>query len=486
VHAAQFCVRRDLRLDKRYEDMSADTIEANSERLRGDTLSFAETIGQSVANIAPTLTPALNISVVVALAGTGAWLSYLIATVGLLFVAVNIGVMARRHPLAGSYFVYIGRALGPLAGMLAGWSMSAAYLFCAIAVSISAHIFLADLLQALGLHQLTPPYALFEIVFISLIWACAYRDISFSSRMGLTLEAVSLAIIVLITAVVVVKHRGMADSAQSQLRRLPIGGVMSALSLAVFSFVGFESSATLAQEARNPLRAIPRAVIWSAAATGIFFMLISYCMILGVGDQVQLIADSTSPFAEVTRRAGLNWAAAVVYFSAVISGFACGLASINALARMLFSMGRYEFVHRSMGVVHKQYQTPHLAVSASCLFSLIVVLMCSHMTPLNAFSYTATFGTFGFVLVYLMTSIVTPIELARAGELSRTKLLSGAVGAVLMVCVLTGSLIPAPSYPASLLPYMFAAYLTLGVLWYGIVSLRFPHVASGIEQDLET
>jgi amino acid transporter len=95
----------------------------------------------------------------------------------------------------------------------------------------------------------------------------------------------------------------------------------------------------------------------SATATGIFFVLISYCMILGVGDQAHLIGDSTSPFTEVTHSAGLGAAAAVVYFSAVISGFACGLASINALARMLFSMGRYEFLHRSMGAVHHRHQT---------------------------------------------------------------------------------------------------------------------------------
>jgi amino acid transporter len=116
-------MRADLPADKRYGVMSATTSETRRTHLRGDSLSFVETIGQSIANIAPTLTPALNISVVVGLAGIGAWLSYLIATAGLFFVAANIGVMARRHPLAGSYFVYIGRALGPLAGMLAGWSM---------------------------------------------------------------------------------------------------------------------------------------------------------------------------------------------------------------------------------------------------------------------------------------------------------------------------------------------------------------------------
>ena len=94
-------------------------------RLRGDSLNFLETIGQSIANVAPTCTPALNITVVAGMAGTGTWLAYLIATIGMLFVAGNIGVLARRHPMAGSYFVYISRTLGPLAGMTAGWSMIA-------------------------------------------------------------------------------------------------------------------------------------------------------------------------------------------------------------------------------------------------------------------------------------------------------------------------------------------------------------------------
>src|SRR5215472_825873 len=100
--------------------------------------------------------------------------------------------------------------------------MNAAYLFTAIAVSISAHIFLADMLRTLRLARLTPPYALFEIVFIILIWACAYRDISFSARVGLVLEAISLAIII----VVIAKHGGVSDSAQLRLHNVPPGRVM--------------------------------------------------------------------------------------------------------------------------------------------------------------------------------------------------------------------------------------------------------------------
>jgi amino acid transporter len=439
------------------------------ERLRSDSLSFAETLGQSIANIAPTLTPALNIAVVVAIAGTGAWLSYVIATIGSIFVAANISVLARRHSVAGSYFLYIGRALDPLAGMLAGWSMVAAYLFTTIAATVSADIFLSALLHLLHLDKLTLPYPALEIGFISLVWFCAYRDVRFSSRVGLVLEALALITMIVITAVTVIRRGSLFSPSQLYLQRSPIGHVASALTLAFFSFVGFESSATLAKEARDPLRIIPRTLILSAAISGLFFVSMTYCMILVVNNQVSLIGGSASPFAVVTRYAGFSSAATVVYFSAIISTFACALACINALARMLFSMGRYQFVHRAMGRVHDRHQSPHIAASAGCVLSLIVVLSFSREPPLDIFGCAATFGTFGFLTVYLLTCIVAPVELFREGTLSAAGLFTGTTGVVLIGFVLIGSVVPAPPYPYQLLPYIFVGYLTLGCIWYGIV-----------------
>jgi amino acid transporter len=475
----------DSQTDTRPRPSNASNDSNSGQRLRGNSLSFVETIGQSIANIAPTLTPALNISVVVAIAGAGAWLSYLIATIGLIFVAANIGVLARRNTLAGSYFLYIGRSLGALPGMLAGWSMVSAYLFTGIAASISAYIFLTDLLHVLGLERWLPAYAVFELGFICLIWTCAYRDVRLSSRLGLVLEALSLAVIVVITAIVVIKRGSILDSNQLQLQRLPLGRVTSALTLAVFSFVGFESSTTLAREARNPLRAIPRAVILSATISGVFFVATACCMILAVDDRVSLIGGSTSPFAAVTQYAGLNSAAAVVYCSASISSLACTLACVNAVARMLFSMGRYQFVHSAMGKVHQRYQSPHVAVSAACVFSLTMVLLLAHTAPLDAFGYAATFGTFGFLTVYLLTCIVAPLELFRAHELSPAGLATGIIGVALMAFVLVASVVTVTPYPYSLLPYIFIAYLALGGIWYGTISVNFPDTLKGIHEDLE-
>jgi hypothetical protein len=119
------------------------------------------------------------------------------------------------------------------------------------------------------------------------------------------------------------------------------------------------------------------------------------------------------------------------------------------------------------------------------LLAIIAVVICTRVKPGDAFAYTATFGTFGFVLVYLLTCIVAPVELSRAGELSMSNLVLGVLGAGLMAFVMISSLTQSAEFPASLLPYLFAAYLTLGAVWYGIVSIRFPHAVSEMELDMD-
>jgi amino acid transporter len=113
--------------------VAADEIRSDEPavQLRSGALGLVEVVGQSLAAIAPTLTPALNISVVAGLAGIGCWMAYFIGTLGVVVVAASVGILAARHPEAGAYFVYIGRTFGPFAGALAGWAMVSAYLFTA-------------------------------------------------------------------------------------------------------------------------------------------------------------------------------------------------------------------------------------------------------------------------------------------------------------------------------------------------------------------
>jgi amino acid transporter len=469
--------------------MSAATDALSSEKsapqLRTGALGLVEVIGQSLAAIAPTLTPALNISVVAGLAGIGCWMAYFIGTLGVIIVAASVGILAARHPEAGAYFVYIGRTFGPFAGAMAGWAMVSAYLFTAITVSFSWVIFLGNLLSPFGIALSAAADVAIMLLFIAAVTYAAYRDVRLSSRAGLVLEIISIAIIVGITALVVRAHGTVVDRAQLDIGSFKYGAVFSALPFVIFSFVGFESSATLAKESANPRRNIPRAVIGCGVFSGIFFTLMAYFMVFGMRDDTAALGSSSAPFGEVAARAGLGWGSMIVYFAALISVFACGLASINAAARLLYSMGKYQFLHRSMGLVHDTHRTPHRAVLFCGALQAVVSLALLPVGLLNAFGYAGTFASFGFVVVYLMLCIVAPLDLRKSGEMKSRHVVVAVLGSALMLFVIVGSVYPAPEFPYNILPYIFFAYLLAGGAWFARLRATSPETLASIQHDME-
>jgi amino acid transporter len=457
----------------------------SSSGLRTGVLTRMETIGQSMAAIAPTLTPALNISVVAGLAGVGCWLSYFIGTVGIIIVALSVGMLASRHPEAGSFFVYVGRTMGPLCGALTGWSMVSAYTFTAVATTLSFAIFLDNSLRVVGIG-LSPSLLCVPILaFIGLVTYAAYRDVKLSSRAGLILEVLSVTIIVVITAIVVHLRGTVVDRTALNFSSFKLGAVFSALPFVVFSFVGFESAATFAKESAHPRRNIPLAVIGCAAFAGIFFTLIAYFMVLAMDNDAATLGTSSAPFRDVAQKAGLRWAPAVVYFAAMISVFACALASINAASRLLFSMGKYRFLHHSMGRVHDTHQTPHHAILLCGGLTAIVAIAMMPLGLLDAFGCAGTLASFGFVVVYLALCIVAPLDLRRAGEMGVRHIAVGALGVALMLFVIVGSVYPVPAFPYSILPYVFLAYIAIGIVWFARLRARAPAVLASIQHDME-
>src|SRR5271156_2401895 len=170
---------------------SAEIANKSLPPLRSVALNLIETVGQSLAAVAPTLTPALNVAVVAGLAGIGCWMSDFLGTLGVVIVAASVGVLAARHPEAGSYFIYVGRTFGPTTGALAGWAMISAYMFTAISTAFAFVIFLGDLLEAFHLSLPASAKLPLMMVYIATVIFGAYRDIKLSSRAGLVMEIIS-------------------------------------------------------------------------------------------------------------------------------------------------------------------------------------------------------------------------------------------------------------------------------------------------------
>src|SRR5271165_5897534 len=453
---------------------AAGSTAASAVKLRSGALNLIEMVGQSLAVIAPTLTPALNISVVAGLAGIGCWLSFLIGTLGVVIVAASVGSLAARHPQAGSYFVYIGRTFGPFSGALAGWAMISAYLCTGVAVALSFPLFLVNFLGAFGVHLSTPAMCAWMLAFIAVVTYCGYRDVKLSSRVGVILEAISVLIIIVITTLIVRNQGTVIDAPQLNFSSFKLGGVFAALPFVIFCFVGFESAATLAKESHNPRRNIPIAVIGCAAFAGIFFTLMAYFMVFGIDDDAAALGKSAAPFGDVAVKAGLGWASAVVYFAAIICVFACALACVNAASRLMFSMGKYQFLHGSLGLVHDTHQTPHRAI---VLCGGLLALISLAMVPLgflDAFGYAGTVASYGFVVVYLALCLVAPLDLKKSGEMLARHVVVGLLGAALMSFVIFGSVYPQPEYPYNILPIPFLGYMIVGAVWFASLKIRSP------------
>jgi len=95
--------------------------------LRRDCLGFWEVFAQSIANIAPTGTPALVVPLAFAATGHLTWAAYTFATIALLLVAFQINQFAKRSATPGSLYIYVGQGMGATWGVITGWSQVIAY-----------------------------------------------------------------------------------------------------------------------------------------------------------------------------------------------------------------------------------------------------------------------------------------------------------------------------------------------------------------------
>src|ERR1700676_2004267 len=119
--------------------------------LQKRVLSTPEVLAQSVANMAPSAAMALLPFLVFLSAGNGAWLSFGISMVILLIVAYCVSQFATRINSAGSFYVWVTRALGPGAGSAAGWGVVLGYGFTGVACVVGFAIYADNWLAGFGL-----------------------------------------------------------------------------------------------------------------------------------------------------------------------------------------------------------------------------------------------------------------------------------------------------------------------------------------------
>lgn len=452
--------------------------------LRSNCLSFVELLAQGIALISPTMTAALIIPVMYSNTGNWSWLSYALGTLMLLFVALNLNQFAKRSTSSGSMYSYICRGLGLTAGGVGGWSLIWAYLGISMAGMTGFSIFAGKLLTMVGIS--VSPVVLFAICG-GAAWFLAWKNVQLSAMLMLLLEGVSMALILVLSLIVLSEHHFVVDAVQFDVATLPWSSVGLGVVVAIFSLVGFECATAFGDEAKEPLRNIPRAVIWSLVISGAFFVFVTYAMIIGTRGAAQPLDQIDAPLNVMAQMAHVGLLQIPLSVGAMVSFFALCLSCVNAGSRVIYAMSRHGLFHGAIADAHEKNATPHIAVTimAVVAFAVPAVLVLAHQAPLDVFNWVGTMAAFGFLVPYVLITLSAPGYLRQIGELRTRDWVLCASSLILLLIPAVGSVYPVPPAPLAYFPYVFLAYLAAGVLWVASFHKRKPHASRSIREDLD-
>jgi amino acid transporter len=453
-------------------------------QLKPNCLGFRELLAQNIALISPTMTAALIIPVMFSNTGNWSWASYALGTVMLLFVAFNLNQFARRSTMSGSMYAYICRGLGLKAGAVAGWSLIWAYLGISMAGVTGFTIFAGKLLAMTGIHA--PPIALFAVC-TGIAWLLAWKNVRLSANLMLVLEGASMTLITILCVIVLAEHHFVIDSAQFDLNTLPWSNIGLGVVVAIFSLVGFESSTAFGDEAKDPLRSIPRSISMSLVISGVFFMFVTYVMVMATRGYPTTLDKLDAPLNTMAELASVPLLKVPLSFGAMVSFFALCLSCVNAGGRVIYAMGRHGLFHSVTADSHRSNETPHVAVTLMAILAFLVptIAMLKHVATLDLFGDVGTCAAFGFVMAYFLSTLAAPFYLKGIGELKRSDLLVCGAGLVLLGVPAVGSVYPVPAAPLEYFPYAFLAYLAVGMIWVFSFYGRKPGASNVIRVDLE-
>jgi amino acid transporter len=454
--------------------------------LQARVLSFPEVLAQSVANMAPSAAMALLPLLVFYSAGNATWLSFLISVIVLLVVAYCASLFATRINSAGSFYVWVTRALGPGAGSAAGWGLVLGYLFTGIACVIGFEIYGANLLSGFGLIS-ADNHAVHLILYLIGGIApavMAVSDIKISQRLAFGLEAISVTIILVLCIAVYVHNGGVFDHAQLSLKGGNAGGVVVGMVLAIFAFVGFESAGALGQEAKNPSKSIPKAILWSCGVVGVFYLIVVYAQVYGFQGG---LGKATAPLPQLAGVVDLGWLGHFIAIGITCSMFACALACLTAGSRMLLSFGHDGLLPRVFTHTTKHTKAPGVAIWTVAVPMTVIPIayIAAGSVDTVLTGVEGTLATYGFMLAYGLVALAAPIYLFKLNEGKALAWILGILGAVTMLFIFYVNWIPTaipndifPNLVGSFkaLPYVFLVWTAVGLAWYFFIKFTRPEV----------
>lgn len=406
--------------------------------------------------------------------------SYFVALLAVLLTSLSYGHMIRRYPSSGSAYTYAQKAIHPNVGFMVGWSSLLDYLLSPMVNILLAKIYLTSMFPEIN-------HWVWIIGLTALMVVVNLRGIRFVANFNGLIVFFQLLIIAIFTFMIWRElHAGqnalgsIAEQSGQGLWSLSpfwsaqaeIGALITGATILCFSFTGFDSLSSLAEETHDTQNTLPKAIFLTALISGLIFIVATYFLQLYFpGDPKQYFeaVDETQP--EILYLVGGALFKSVVLSFAIVTVMASGIAAHAGVSRLMYVMGRDGVIHkRFFGHISPKSFTPSyniLLVGAVALtagfLSLEYVVALISFGALTAFSFVnlsvlaeyvwrqRRWQSLGDVLRYIITPVLGFISVGAMWlEVEPTSLNSGliwaSIGIAYLAVITSGFRVPAPQY----------------------------------------
>jgi basic amino acid/polyamine antiporter, APA family len=357
-------------------------------------------------------------------AGPALALSLVLVAIVCAFTGLCYAELASMIPIAGSAYTYTYATMGELIAWIIGWDLILEYAVSNMAVSVGFSAHIADMFDWFGWHPnlrwITPAYlpgGLADLqgnVLYTPGWHFGFNIPAFLIVLLLTIvlvrgiresaETNNVMVILKISAILTFVFVGLKYIHPSNYHPFaPEGwsGVLTGGSIIFFTYIGFDSVSTAAEEARNPQRDLPFGIIATLIVCTVLYIAVAV-VLTGIVPWQSLIDDAAPVVNNMKRLTGithsqtLHWTRLAVLFGALMGMISSLLVFQLGQARVWFSMSRDGLLPKLFSHVHPRFRTP----STATWIAGLLVGIPSGILDIGTLSDLSNIGTlFAFVLV---------------------------------------------------------------------------------------
>jgi len=415
-------LERFIKLLVTYE--SGDKAEADHVRtLRRGRLGFWHLFFQSVSMISPAGAMAATMTSAANYAWGALPFSYILAIIaGTLLMNTTVWY-SMKVASSGGYYAYVFAAVGPRWGLICGMIFILAYFNVVTnAILFVGGVFFPGFIRTMtGDTYAEKAWIGIMFAFILLIYILAFLGIRVSLDYALVIGTFELVFMFACTLAVIIKvgSKNTGEVFNPDLAPTKADIAIAAL-LSLFSISGYSAATFLGEEAKNPRRQIPIAVILAYSTVALLFFFMSYGLTVGWGyKDMSQFAASLVPGVIVYKRyltAVVGWFMVILILNAMFLG---ALTPLNSCARMIFAFAREGLVFPKVFAVVDKKQNPVVSTAVVAILATIVALIAGlAMGPFNGFIMLVTTASLALYVGHIIANLTLGIFYYRQKQLN--------------------------------------------------------------------